>query len=210
MKDLNLDNLSRPEAFQTGISRLVRKTVLEQVHEVKAPILDACCGNGIFLLEYCSSVNYYTDIYGVDLDIDALETARQLFIDNNLESPVFAKGDASNLSFSDHQFRSIFCLNTLINIHPFNKIEAIISELFRVLKPGGKIYLDFRNQLNPALKYKYRKNIKTGALTTYGHKKSDFSTILEKLKVTHYSFKPIGIPFPFLAKGYLLIIEKLS
>lgn len=208
MNKLNLDNLSRPEAFQTGISKLVRKTVLEHVHEVEEPILDACCGNGIFLLEYCSSVNYYSNIYGVDLDIDALETAEQLFIDNNLEPPSFAMEDVSNLSFPDNKFSSIFCLNTLINIHPFSKIEGIITELFRILKPGGKIYIDFRNKLNPILKYKYRKNIKDQLLTTYGHKKTDFYDILKKLAVTNYSFRAIGIPFPYLAKGYLLIVEK--
>lgn len=208
MKDLNLKNLSRPEAFQTGISKLVRKTVLEKIHEVQEPILDACCGNGIFLLEYCASVNYYSEIFGVDLDIDALETAEQIFVDNNLEAPQFMQENASTLPFPDNKFSTIFCLNTLINIHPFSEIEKLIAELFRILKPGGKIFMDFRNQSNPVLNYRYKKNIKSGALTTYAHKKSDFDNILSELDVSHHSFQPIGSQLPFLAKGYLLTIEK--
>ena len=208
MKNLNLQNLSRPEAFQTGISKLVRKTVLSKIHEVREPILDACCGNGIFLLEYCSSINYYSDITGVDLDIDALETAEQLFIDNKLEAPNFQQQNVMELTFPDESFNTIFCLNTLINIHPFENIEKIISELIRILKPSGKLFIDFRNKQNPLLNFKYKQNIKNQTLTTYAHRKSDFNNILTKLNVKNYQYKPIGNPIPFLAKGFLLIIEK--
>lgn len=208
MKKLNLQNLSRPEAFQTGISKLVRKTALQQIPQIKEPILDACCGNGIFLLEYCASVGNYANITGVDLDGDALKTARQLFLDNELQSPDFLLANAMSLPFENESFFTIFCLNTLINIHPFQNIEAILTELYRLLKPKGKIFVDFRNQKNPLLNYRYKKNIKTGALTTYAHKKSDFYPILEGLKINNYKFLTFGNSCPFLAKGFLLTIEK--
>jgi len=208
MKKLNLQNLSRPEAFQTGTSKLVRKTVLELIHEVKEPILDACCGNGIFLLEYCSSVNYYTDIFGVDLDLDALETAEQLFIDNDLEPPDFMQHDVLEMPFEKEKFNTIFCLNTLVNIHPFDKIEQIISELFCLLKSDGNLYIDFRNKSNPVINARYKKNIKTKTLSTFAHNKSDFDNILKKIGAKSHRFAPIGCKVPFVAKGYLLIIRK--
>ncbi len=208
MKNLNLQNLSRPEAFQTGISKLVRKTVLSKIHEVREPILDACCGNGIFLLEYCSSVNYYSDITGIDLDIGALETAEQLFIDNKLEAPNFQQQNVKNLNFPDESFNTIFCLNTLMNIAPFNHIEQIITEIFRLLNNNGKIFIEFRNKQNPLINYQYQKNRTQKALNVYAHRKSDFNNILTKLNVKNYQYKPIGNPIPFLAKGFLLIIEK--
>lgn len=208
MKKLNLQNLSRPEAFQTGISKQVRKTILSLVHEVKEPILDACCGNGIFLLEYCSSVNYYTDIFGVDLDMDALETAEQIFIDNNMEAPKFLQHDILNLPFEKEKFNTIFCLNTLVNIHPFEMVEQIICKLFNLLKPEGQLYIDYRNQCNPIINHKYKKNVSTHSLSTYAHKKTDFSTILKRINAEDYRFIPVGANIPFLAKGYVINIRK--
>lgn len=207
-RELNLQNISRPEAFQTGISKLVRKTVLEQIHDVEEPVLDACCGNGIFLLEYCTGVSYYNDITGVDLDVEALETAVQLFADNNLIAPKFMRHDVYNLPFENERFSTIFCLNTLVNIHPFSNVEKILTELYRIAKNGAKIFIDFRNQLNPVLNYRYKKNIKTGELTTYAHCKADFLPLLKQMNIHDFKFIPVGNPVPFLAKGYLLIIRK--
>lgn len=208
MTNLNLDNLSRPEAFQTGISKLVRKTVLEQVHTAEEPILDACCGNGIFLLEYCATVKNYHDVYGVDIDGEALNEAKQLFQDNLLKPPTFITHDVYKLPFNNNYFKTVFCLNTLINIYPFKLVEKLILELYRVLKPDGRLFIDFRNKNNPLLNYAYRKNIIHGRLTTYAHKKSDFNVLLNRLSPGAVQFQPIGSPLPFLAKGYLMIIRK--
>ncbi len=208
MNPLKLQNLSRPEAFQTGISKLVRKTLLNHIHEVKEPILDACCGNGIFLLEYCATHSYDSNIIGVDLDVDALETAEQIFIDNELEPPKFMAHDVLNLPFEKNQFGTIFCLNTLLNITPFEKIESIVAELFSFLQPGGELFIDFRNKQNPILNYCYKKNIRMGQLTTYAHKKSDFTSILNHLGIDDYQFIPVGNPIPLFTKDYILKIRK--
>ncbi|MFP4546691.1 MAG: class I SAM-dependent methyltransferase [Fidelibacterota bacterium] len=208
MKELNLNNLTRPEAFQTGISKLVRKTVLNQTSKIREPILDACCGNGIFLLEYCAIVRNYHDVYGVDIDDDALNEAKQLFQDNLLKPPTLITHDVFELPFNDNYFQTVFCLNTLINIYPFELVEKLILELYRVLKPDGRLFIDFRNKNNPLLNYTYRKNIEHSRLTTHAHKKSDFNHLLNLLSPGAVQFHPIGSPLPFLAKGYLMIIRK--
>ncbi|MBN2280605.1 MAG: class I SAM-dependent methyltransferase [Candidatus Marinimicrobia bacterium] len=208
MKELNLTNLSRPEAFQTGISKLVRKTVFKKIHNIREPLLDACCGNGLFLLEYCSRTNEYTHLFGVDLDAEALETAGQLFRDNQLKPPDFLHYDVLDMPFPENTFNTIFCLNTLVNIYPFEKIEKIIETLYRLLMPGGVLYIDFRNKNNPVLNYKYQKNLKHNRLSTHAHRRRDFENILKKIKTQYHNFFPIGSSLPIFTKGYLLEVRK--
>jgi len=208
MKDLNLQNIMRPEAFQTRISKLVRKKVLGITKNFEGNILDVCCGNGLFLLEYCAQNGERDNIIGLDYDFEAIQEGKLLFADNNFGNDNFINGDALNLPFPDDFFDNVFCLNTLINFYPFKKIEDLVKELYRVCNKGGKILFDFRNINNPVLKFRYYKNANSGRLTTYGHRKSDFSAIFNKLDIKKIIFVPIGISLPLISLGYLTVLEK--
>ncbi len=205
---LNLKNISRPEAFQTSISKLVRAKVLELIDHNIGKAVDICCGNGLFLLEYSAKFSENQYLFGIDSDFEAIKEARVLFSDNSFNPDRFINGDGFQLPFADNQFDTVFCLNTLVNFYPFKKIEYLLSELHRICKSGGKIYFDFRNKNNPALRFKYFINKITGRLTTIAHFKSDFKNIFNKLNVKKISFISIGSSINFLSKGILTIIEK--
>ncbi|MCK4826515.1 class I SAM-dependent methyltransferase [bacterium] len=208
MKTLNLQNLSRPEAFQTTISRKVRAKALKISKDITGTILDVGCGNGLFLLECCTSLVDQSRTFGLDHDYHALKNAHRIFMDNNLSPDKFISGNAFNLPFQSNYFDAVFCLNTLINIHPFDDIEALIKELHRVCNKKGKIIFDYRNLHNPVLKLKYISNTITGRLTTHGHYLKDFQPLFRQLNIKNISQVPIGSSITIFSLGFLTILEK--
>ncbi|MDD5766281.1 MAG: class I SAM-dependent methyltransferase [Candidatus Marinimicrobia bacterium] len=208
MTELNLQHLSRPEAFQTTISVKVREKAHEVAAELHGKILDVGCGNGIFLLEWSAGDNQSTQLFGLDYDGHALSEAKLIFKDNHLSPDRFIRGDAFHLPFPENSFDAVFCLNTLINIHPFTRVSALLSELHRVCKKNGKIVFDYRNAYNPVLKSRYVFNSVTGRLTTHAHRWSDFSELRMKLGIQHAEKKSIGSWFPLFSLGFMAVWEK--
>ena len=208
MKELNLQNSFRPEAFQTSISKVVRAQALITLKNITGKILDVGCGNGIFLLEAETKYPEQITIFGIDLDLVALKNAAVVFKDNNLKPNRFLRGNGCQLPFADNTFESVFCLNTLVNLAPLSFIEELITELYRVCKPGGFIIFDYRNGYNPILAGKYRLNLITGSLSTYAYKWKHFIPITQKLHAKKIAQLPLGINNRFLAFGYLLVLEK--
>ncbi len=208
MNQLNFTNLIRPEAFQTRISNIVRAETLRQLGNPEGPLLDVGCGNGIFALEYSAGQPQHRVVLGLDYDLHALQNARQIFSDNQLDPTKFIRGNAYQLPFRDNSFEVVFCLNTLVNFRPFSRIEGLIRELHRICRPGGRIIFDYRNDRNPVLKLKYLKNRISKTLVTNGHTLKQFRPIFSELKVGLLGNYPLGSKNPFLAFGFLTILEK--
>jgi len=208
MKELNLKNSIRPEAFQTTISKIVRAKALDTLKNISGKILDVGCGNGIFLLK--SEVNFSEQIstYGVDLDFMALKNAAVVFKDNDLKPNRFILGNGYQLPFPDHLFETVFCLNTLVNLAPLSIIEKLLTELYRVCRPGGFIIFDYRNGYNPILAGKYRINLMTRSLSTFAYKWKHFIPLVTKLNAKKVALYPLGKNNKFLAVGFLLVLEK--
>jgi ubiquinone/menaquinone biosynthesis C-methylase UbiE len=208
MTALNLKNQTRAEAFQTVTSVRVRSRALPIAYRIEGSFLDTGCGNGLFLLEYYTSAEKKATAFGLDYDRRAIDEARTLFKDNGAPAGRLVVGDGFRLPFGDEQFEAVFCLNTLINIHPFSRIEALLTELHRVCKKGGQIIFDYRNSRNPYLQFKYRLNDLTGRLTTHGHSRREFRPLIRKLAIKPTERIPIRSPLPGFPLGYLTIWEK--
>jgi len=208
MTQLNLQHLSRPEAFQTTISVKVRAKAHEIAADLSGKILDVGCGNGIFLLEWSADTDQSTRLFGLDYDGRALNEAKLIFGDNHLPPDKFVRGDAFHLPFPENTFDAVFCLNTLINIHPFSRVSALLSELHRICKKNGKIVFDYRNAYNPVLKSRYVFNSMSGRLTTHAHRWADFSKLRKYLEIRLAEKKPIGSRFPIFALGFMTVWEK--
>jgi ubiquinone/menaquinone biosynthesis C-methylase UbiE len=208
MQELNLNRQIRPEAFQTRISRLVRSAALRIAHSLSGTGIDLGCGNGLFILDCMADESVNIELFGLDYDIRSLINGHLLFRDNYFNPNRFVSGDFFNLPFANEYFDAVFCLNTLVNLHPFTKIANLISEMYRICKPGGKIILDYRNKHNPLLRLKYLKNIFTGRITTYGHTLGNFSEIVNLLNIKILEKIPLGHKFKITAVGFMLILEK--
>lgn len=117
--------------------------------------LDICCGTGD-VAELLAAKEMITT--GLDFNPDMLsladsknETFRSKY--PNSTPPKYVLGDALHLPFEKHSFDRVSMSYGLRNLASF---ENGISEMMRVLKPGGRFaILDFSRPSNPLLKKLY-------------------------------------------------------
>ena len=104
-------------------------------------ILDAGCGTGKFLNILETNGKEY---FGIDLSKDQLEKAK---IKSKKENSVFIESNLSDIKLEDNKFDLIVSSWVLGTITDINERSKCLSELKRVLKPGGTIIL-IENDLN--------------------------------------------------------------
>ena len=88
----------------------------------------------------------YTDL--INFDVTALDPDEQMLSLNNFEKKVVGKGE--ELPFKENSFDNVLCCFVWRNVAD---TEKALSEVYRVLKPGGKfILLDMTRPKNSFLK----------------------------------------------------------
>lgn len=108
----------------------------------KKEILDLGCGGGNFTTRL-KALGF--NVVGLDISLDLIKVNRQSNKDTK-----FICGDAEFLPFYDASFDIILVAFLL---HHFKKHEHIVSEIFRVLKKGGKVLCVEPNCWNPVSWY---------------------------------------------------------
>ena len=93
-------------------------------------IMDLACGTGD-LVPLLDRKFHGAQVTGVDFCEPMLEVARTRFPQYE-----FLQGDALNLSFVDNQFDVV---TISFGVRNFENLEHGLQEIFRVLKPGGRI-----------------------------------------------------------------------
>jgi len=91
-------------------------------------VLEAGCGTGHFAKSL--KERYACPVVAVDLGWEGLEHGKRLGVDS------LAQADISALPFADEAFEMVVCLDVIVHF-PRGKEGAPMSELARVLKPGG-------------------------------------------------------------------------
>lgn len=128
----NYDNLNR--MISLGTDQGWRKKVLKMVSATNPTnILDIATGTGD--LAILLSKSDALSITGLDLSAGMLEVGKQkiksLKLDNKIK---MVQGDSENLPFQDNSFDAI---TVGFGIRNFEDLEKGLSEILRVLKPGG-------------------------------------------------------------------------
>jgi len=119
------------------VSEYAVDTLLDTVSDCDGDIIDIGCGTGIVTLEAGRRFGGDKKIIGVDLSDGMLDLANRKAEANGLSDAVkFEKADAENLPFSDN---SIGAAVSLYAIRHFPHPEKAFEEIFRVVKPGGRI-----------------------------------------------------------------------
>jgi len=100
-------------------------------------VLDLCCGTGKMIELECNAVGINTEVVGLDFNREMLNVG-YTNLNNSINNYKFnlIEGDAMDLPFEDSTFNRITIAFGLRNVP--DKIKAI-SEMYRVLKPGGKV-----------------------------------------------------------------------
>ena len=105
-------------------------------------VLDAGCGEGFYPMIF--SELYECKVTAVDFDQELLDMAAPWLA--KYKKVTLAKEDLTNLPYKDNTFDKIVCSEVLEHIVDH---EAATKELYRVLKPGGKLAVTVPNQNYP-------------------------------------------------------------
>lgn len=101
-----------------------------------ATVLDAGCGPGVHSIRIARAGFH---VCAADISETMLSHARQRVAAAGFgERVTFRKEDLTQLTFADESFRHVFSWGVIIHIHD---VEKALSELVRVLQPGGTLGL---------------------------------------------------------------------
>lgn len=98
-------------------------------------VLDIACGMGQWSLSLAKLNN---NIIGSDINTGRLLIGRELASSMNINNVNFFNGSAENINLDDASCDAIFCYGAFM----FTDMKISLKEFRRVLKPGGKIYLN--------------------------------------------------------------------
>lgn len=101
-------------------------------------VLDIGCGAGGKSLYYLSCGA--KTVTGIDVVERYKEESESLARELNLEGFRFVCGDAAKTSFDDNSFDTIIMNDAMEHV---NDPAAVLEEVYRILKPGGRLYVNF-------------------------------------------------------------------
>jgi len=94
-------------------------------------LLDVACGPGVVTAAIASTA---ASVVALDATDEMLEKARARCARAKLANVSFKRGDAEHLAFDDAQFDGVV---TRLAVHHFANPQRALTEMFRVLRPGG-------------------------------------------------------------------------
>lgn len=201
----NYDGLNRVISFGTDIKW--RKKVIKLVKDTKpTSVLDIATGTGDLAIQMVQ-----TDakrIVGLDLSEGMLSVGRKKIAAKNLSTKIeMIQGDSEALPFEDDTFDAI---TVAFGVRNFENLEKGLSEIYRVLKPGGLFvvletsvptkapyklgYKLYTNMLMPLIGRVFSKDrdaysylSKSAAAFPFG---KEFNNILKKIGFSNIEDKP--------------------
>ncbi len=100
-------------------------------------IADICCGIGDFaVLVYKAYAP--AELVAIDHAKSSLQYARQVAKEFGISAIDYIYGDAAHLLLEDNRFDFVTCR---LSLQIFDQPERILKELYRICKPGGRVYL---------------------------------------------------------------------
>jgi demethylmenaquinone methyltransferase / 2-methoxy-6-polyprenyl-1,4-benzoquinol methylase len=147
------DFLNRFLSAGTDI-RWRRKAIAQLVSSNPQHILDVATGTADMAIE-AAKVSKPEKIIGLDISEGMLEVGRKKIADKNLQNLIELQlGDSENMPFKDNSFDAV-CV--AFGVRNFENLEKGLAEIFRVLKPGGKlVILEFSQPESFPIKQLYR------------------------------------------------------
>jgi 2-polyprenyl-6-hydroxyphenyl methylase/3-demethylubiquinone-9 3-methyltransferase len=104
-----------------------------------AAALDVGCGGGILAEEFAGMGFRVT---GIDPSEQSLNTARQHAQSTGL-SILYQDGTGESIPFVDNTYPVVYCCDVLEHVR---NLPKVISEIYRVTKPGGVFFFDTLNR----------------------------------------------------------------
>ena len=132
--------------YTMGYSQVILETQLRATAETSAAfllphlkpglrLLDFGCGPGTISVGLAKAVAP-GEMHGVDMDEAQIDMARSITASQGQNNAIFHVGDITDLEFEDSFFDVAHCRSVLMHVPD---TAAVLSEVKRVLKPGGII-----------------------------------------------------------------------
>lgn len=103
-------------------------------------VLEIGCGTGLFTRKFYAATK--ANITAIDISEDLLSEARKL-----LPEVTFKTDDAMHMSFQNAEFDVVFGSSILHHL----EFDSSLKEIYRVLKPGGRMIFAEPNMINPQI-----------------------------------------------------------
>lgn len=167
-----------------GIDIIWRKKAIKQLKSIQPKlILDVATGTADVAI-MTTKILDADKIIGIDISNGMLDIGRQkikkLHLNNRIE---LHNGDSEAINFSDNTFDAV---TVAFGVRNFQDLEKGLTEIRRVLKPGGKlVVLEFSQPQMPVIKQIYQfymKTITPGAGRLFSKNKNAYQYLDESIK----------------------------
>ncbi len=113
-----------------------RKKAVRELVDVKEPlkVLDVACGTGDFTIELAQKADEGSEVIGIDISEGMMAIGREKIKKAGVKAELLA-ADCEALPYSDKSFDRISVG------FGFEHLELGLSEMYRVLAPGGKLVI---------------------------------------------------------------------
>lgn len=132
-----------------------RRKAVKEIADSAKPlrVLDVACGTGDFTIEIARKAAEGSSIIGIDLSEGMMKVGREKLkaagIDATLEY-----GDCEALTYPGSSFDRV---SVGFGVRNFEHLEIGLKEMYRVLKPGGKlVILELSVPSNPVIRWCYK------------------------------------------------------
>ena len=114
-----------------------RKAILELIEIRPKLILDVATGTGDFAIQ---ALDLQPEkIIGIDISEGMLDVGRKKMKERHLDQKIeLRSGDSENLPFEENKFDAVI---VAFGVRNFENLEKGLAEIFRVVKPGGKVVI---------------------------------------------------------------------
>jgi ubiquinone/menaquinone biosynthesis C-methylase UbiE len=110
--------------------------IYQRLREISGgKVLDVATQQGGFIDTMMDTLKDYDSFFGIDITSADLEKARSKFVDKPVEFEIM---NAENMAFEDSSFDTV-CIS--YSIHHLENPKQVLTEIKRVLKPGGHLII---------------------------------------------------------------------
>ena len=127
------------------VRELITKAFAKLFPEKVDNLLDVGCGTGFY---FPLLVQHAENITGIDICVPMLEQAQELIREKGLANCQVRECSALDLAFEDNSMDMVHSWDFL---HHVPDVRKAVSEISRVLKPGGRYVALEPNFLNPSI-----------------------------------------------------------
>lgn len=138
-----------------NIDTLWRRKAAREITDGSTPlsVLDVACGTGDFTIEVARRLPEGCRVVGVDLSEGMMAVGRAKIAAAGVGATLEV-GDCENLPYTEGSFDRV---SAAFGVRNFEHIELGLREMYRVLKPAGKlVILELSIPTNPLIRWCYK------------------------------------------------------